>query len=149
MVFHYLEPIDFGLIFLGVKEVAPEPIIRNTDSNLYHKLLIKDDIAVSSNGAHLCLSGLISHVKCGYMKALSGFASNGEVFHENIFVVSVHSLSGDSGGPMFSYIQNQMLVSLNGILTGGLGDNINGSISGVITMSSILNIVNITLVKVT
>ncbi|RIB21021.1 hypothetical protein C2G38_2140870 [Gigaspora rosea] len=144
---YYLEPIDFGLIYIENKDVQPVPSVRNADSAQYKELFIKDIIPVSSNGAHLCLSGVESHVKCGYVVALNGFTSSGtnfrgKNFRENIFVVNLHSLSGDSGGPIFSY-KNLMQVSLNGILTGGLdnfNDNINGII-GVITISSILNVV--------
>ncbi|KAF0346277.1 hypothetical protein F8M41_015723 [Gigaspora margarita] len=107
--------------------------------NYFKEPIDFDIIPVSSNGAHLCLSGVISHVKCGYVLALNGFTSDGIYFRGNLFVVSLRSIPGDSGGSIFSY-KNLMDVSLNGILTGGLNnfyDNINGII-GVITISSIL-----------
>ncbi|KAF0554309.1 hypothetical protein F8M41_019390 [Gigaspora margarita] len=62
---YYLEPIDFGLIYIENKDVQPIPSVRNTDSARYKELPITDIIPVSSNGAHLCLSGIESHVKCG------------------------------------------------------------------------------------
>ncbi|KAF0351319.1 hypothetical protein F8M41_015335 [Gigaspora margarita] len=124
--------IDFGIIELDAAEddIKPEPSIRNTDSERYKQLLLEDDIAVSSNGVHLCPSGNI-------MK---------------IFVVSAGSKGGDSGGPIFSFKQDLIHVSLNGILTSALDnfdDDINGII-GVITMSSIYFIFNdISIVTVT
>ncbi|RIB21020.1 hypothetical protein C2G38_2244196 [Gigaspora rosea] len=139
---YFLEPIDLGLINIENSDVQPVPSVRNTDSARYKELFIKDIIPVSSNGAHLCLSGVKSHVKCGYVVALNGFISSRRYFRENIFVINLHGLSGDSGGSIFSY-KNLMHVSLNGILTGGLNnfyDNINGII-GVITISSILKVV--------
>ncbi|KAF0531904.1 serine protease [Gigaspora margarita] len=154
MTKYRLEPIDFGIIKLDAAEddIKPEPSIRNTDSERYKQLLIEDDIAVTSNGVHLCRSGVITHVMCGYVKSLNGFTTNGIVYHENIFVVSAGSKGGDSGGPIFSFKQDLIHVSLNGILTSGLGnfdDDINGII-GVITMSSIYFIFNdISIVTVT
>ncbi|KAF0346275.1 S1 family peptidase [Gigaspora margarita] len=100
---YFLEPIDFGLINIENSDVQPVPSVRNTDSALYNELFIKDIIPVSSNGAHLCLSGVKSHVKCGYVAALNGFTSNGRYFRENIFVVNLRGKPGDSGGPIFSY----------------------------------------------
>ncbi|KAF0502316.1 hypothetical protein F8M41_019836 [Gigaspora margarita] len=145
------EPIDFGLIKID-GDIIPNQNIRNTDSEQYKELLMEDDIALTSNGVHLCLSGLYSHVICGYVKSLNGFTSSGIAFCENIFIVSLFHQFGDSGGPLFSFKQDLIHVSLNGILTGGLRDidnHING-ISGVITMNSIFNIFkNISLVTST
>ncbi|KAF0537301.1 S1 family peptidase [Gigaspora margarita] len=141
MPIHYLEPIDFGLINIDIKKIQPIPSVRNTDSERYKELFIEDVILASNNGAHLCLSGLRSHVKCGYVAALNGFTSNGLYFRDNIFVVNLRNIAGDSGGPIF-YYKNFTHVSLNGIVQGGLfdfNDNING-ITGVITISSILNL---------
>ncbi|RIB20602.1 hypothetical protein C2G38_2035100 [Gigaspora rosea] len=134
MLSHYLDTMDFGLVYISNKNVSPVPSIRNTDSIQYKELLIKDHIVVSSNGAHLCISALKSHVKCGYVKALSGFAEaiNEDGLFENIFVVSMHALEGDSGGPVFSYKQNLIHTSLNGIISSGYGYDINGDINNAI-----------------
>ncbi|KAF0537298.1 hypothetical protein F8M41_008464 [Gigaspora margarita] len=140
MPIHYLEPIDFGLINIDIKKIQPIPCVRNTDSERYKELFIEDVILASNNGAHLCLSGIRSHVKCGYVAALNGFTSNGVYFRDNIFVVNLRYIPGDSGGAIF-YYKNLTQVSLNGIVQGGLfdfNDNING-ITGVITLRSILN----------
>ncbi|RIB04534.1 hypothetical protein C2G38_2222129 [Gigaspora rosea] len=94
------------------------------------------------NGTHLCLSGFMSHVKCGYVIVLNGFTSSGEYFRDNIFVADFRNIPSDSGGPIFSY-KSLMQVSLNGIVMGGLFDfydDINGIIR-IITISSILNII--------
>ncbi|KAF0537277.1 hypothetical protein F8M41_008444 [Gigaspora margarita] len=139
---YYLEPIDFGIIYISNNDIQPVPCVRNTDSEQYKELFIKDVILVSSNGAHLCLSGIRSHVKCGFVVALNGFTSDGENFRDNIFVANLRTIIGDSGGSIFSY-KNLTHISLNGILTGSLfdfHDSING-IAGVIIISSILNVV--------
>ncbi|KAF0482053.1 hypothetical protein F8M41_023514 [Gigaspora margarita] len=134
--------IDFGLIPI-VGNVKPVPSIRNTDSRKYRELLIDDIITVSHYGVHLCVSGYFSHVKCGHVKALSGFISLPKGFHENLFFVGLTCRYGDSGAPFFSYKQDLKRVSLNGILAGGLtniiGDKVYGDIMGVITIDSILN----------
>ncbi|RIB30787.1 hypothetical protein C2G38_2308393 [Gigaspora rosea] len=139
MNFAYLDKIDFGLIPI-VGDVKPEPSIRNTDSEKYRELLIDDDIAVSHYGVHLCVSGYYSHVKCGYVISLNGFASFQKHFQENLFIVNLAVINGDSGSPLFSYKQDLMRVSLSGILLGGANtDEVYGNIATVITISSILN----------
>ncbi|RIB24466.1 hypothetical protein C2G38_2069868 [Gigaspora rosea] len=139
MNFAYLDKIDFGLIPI-VGDVKPEPSIRNTDSGKNRELIINDDIAVSHYGVHLCVSGYYSHVKCGYVRSLSGFASRDKLFYENLFIVGLDIIKGDSGSPAFSYKQNLMRVSLNGIIQGrARGEGIQGEIATVITISSILN----------
>ncbi|KAF0555238.1 hypothetical protein F8M41_017626 [Gigaspora margarita] len=126
--------MDFGLIYISNKNVTPVPCIRNTDSIQYKELLIEDHIVVSSIGAHLCISAIYSHVKCGYVKALSGFteAMDGDGWFENIFIVSMYVLRGNSGGPIFSYKQDLIHTSLNGILSAGYDYDINGDINNAI-----------------
>ncbi|RIB22809.1 hypothetical protein C2G38_2033298 [Gigaspora rosea] len=106
--FHRLEKIDFSLITIQNEDFEPIPTIRNTDSKVFPDLLLTEDyIVVSSNGAHLCLSGLISHVKCGFVESLNGFASiYAKYVSENIFAVSMVGENGDSGGSVFSYKQD-------------------------------------------
>ncbi|KAF0475953.1 S1 family peptidase [Gigaspora margarita] len=154
LVMNNLEPLDFSLIKILNKDITPIPNIRNTNSGQYRELIIEDDIAVSSNGAHLCLSGLFSHVKCGYVEALNGFISNGNFVRVNILAVSMSGISGDSGGSIFSYKQDLIHVSLNGVLSGGWYDRINGGgVSASIKISSILStiseVINITLLTAT
>ncbi|RIB25126.1 hypothetical protein C2G38_2241612 [Gigaspora rosea] len=154
MLIHYLSPIDVGLIpILG--NVTPVANIRNTDSKEFPQLWIKDHIVVSSNGAHLCISGLYSHVKCGNVKALSGFAStlDREDYIEKLFVVSMSTVGGDSGGPVFSYNQDLISTSINGILLGGFDYDINGDINNAIIQVTpidfILNYNGIEIITVT
>ncbi|KAF0529551.1 protease [Gigaspora margarita] len=147
---NFLELIDFQLIYINNSNVKPKPMVRNTDAGpgQYSELKIHDDIAVSSIGVHLCSSGFVTHVKCGYVEALNGFNAFGEFLHVNVFIVSVLTIVGDSGGPMFSYHEDLSRVSLNGILSSGFSDKFIGGISSVSTLSSIFDIVkNISLVK--
>ncbi|RIB09263.1 hypothetical protein C2G38_2209395 [Gigaspora rosea] len=52
--------------------IVPRPSIRNSDSKQNAELFIRDDIAVSSHGAHICKSGLTTHVTCGNVRAFGG-----------------------------------------------------------------------------
>ncbi|RIB25625.1 hypothetical protein C2G38_2165446 [Gigaspora rosea] len=152
MLFHYLSPMDFGLIPVS-GNFKPIANIRNTDSKEYPQLRIKDHIVVSSNGAHLCISGFYSHVKCGYVKALSRFTTSSGDYIETLFVVSMQSIKGDSGWPVFSYNQDLIHASLNGILLGGFNYDINGDINNAIIIVTpidlILNNTTIDVVTVT
>lgn len=141
MQYYSEEPIDFGLISIyNNRDIQLVPCIRNTDSRQYKELFIDDVISVSSNGAHLCFSGVESHVRCGYVAALNGFTTDGDYFRDHLFIIDLASDFGDSGGPVFSY-KNLSHVSLNGILSSGVDDYYDKStgINGVTTISSILN----------
>ncbi|KAF0555142.1 hypothetical protein F8M41_017908 [Gigaspora margarita] len=149
------ETIDFSLITIQNEDFVPIPTIRNIDSKIFPELLITEDyIAVSSNGAHLCLSGLISHVECGFVETLNGFASiYANYVRENIFAVNMVGGNGDSGGSVFSYKQDMQHVSLNGIVSSGHKNFVNGGVSGTVAviaissiLSSISNVINITIV---
>ncbi|KAF0542327.1 hypothetical protein F8M41_004687 [Gigaspora margarita] len=59
LVMNNLGLLGFGLIIILRKNIIPILNIRNTGSGQYPKLLIEDDIAVSSNSAYLCLSAYI------------------------------------------------------------------------------------------
>ncbi|RIB16868.1 hypothetical protein C2G38_2246763 [Gigaspora rosea] len=143
-MFYRHEQIDFGLIIKKNEEVKPEPFIRDSiNTNLF----IEDLIEVSSNGVHLCHSGINSHVECGYVETLNGFLARGEfgVFTD-LILSNVISFGGDSGGPVFSYKQDQKFASLNGIHCFTKKNFINGtlseSIGGYTTISSILSSVS-------
>ncbi|RIB28132.1 hypothetical protein C2G38_2028763 [Gigaspora rosea] len=146
---NFLNLIDFQLIYINNNNIKPKPSIRNTDAGpgQYRELVIHDDIAVTSIGAHLCSSGFVTHVKCGYVETLNGFNAFEEIFHANVFVVGLLTIIGDSGGPIFSYHEDLLRVSLNGILSAGFSDYVIGGISSVATLSSIFDIAkNISLV---
>ncbi|RIB12649.1 hypothetical protein C2G38_2200053 [Gigaspora rosea] len=107
--------------------------IRNTGS-AYSELIINDGITVSTIGAHLCKSGYITHVSCGYLKTLEGFVINifGD-WHENMYFTSTPATSGDSGSPLFSFSAINIVI-LNGILAGSFG----GDTTGFLILSTII-----------
>ncbi|KAF0476718.1 hypothetical protein F8M41_024347 [Gigaspora margarita] len=143
-MFYLDKQTDFGLIIKKNEEVKPDPVIRDSvNTNLF----IEDLIEVSSNGVHLCHSGINSHVECGYVEALNGFFARGVIgFFTDIVISNVISFGGDSGGSVFSYKQDQKYVSLNGIhcfsFKNFINDTLSESIGGSTTISSILSSVS-------
>ncbi|RIB19603.1 hypothetical protein C2G38_2035930 [Gigaspora rosea] len=121
MIYHLLDPIDFGLIYLNLTNVKPITSIRNRNSGTYPELIIEDIMAVTSIGAHLCHSGYTTNVECGNLKSLNGdgfvrAVPRGLTFRDDILIVHAWSLPGDGGGPVYHY-KDLRHVSLNGILT--------------------------------
>ncbi|CAG8735523.1 12584_t:CDS:1, partial [Ambispora leptoticha] len=117
-------PLDVGLIFVDNDKIINHIntkmnstlIIRNTDSKQNDELIIYDDIAVSSHGAHICKSGHTTHVTCGYVIGFNGFFTNlKKELKSSITFSSAISGHGDSGGIVFSYKRDLKYVSLNGI----------------------------------
>ncbi|CAG8788535.1 16648_t:CDS:2, partial [Dentiscutata erythropus] len=120
---------DFGLIDItGSKFLkSVTTLIRNTDSEKYSELIIERGIQIVSHGAHVCKSGFSSHVTCGYIKGLITISTflEGIPFKDFVFYgkdTFQISCGGDSGGPLFSYLQNLNTVGLSGIHIGGIGD---------------------------
>ncbi|RIB06010.1 hypothetical protein C2G38_2218146 [Gigaspora rosea] len=116
----------------GLYKIDTRNSTCTTDSEKYRELFIDDDIAASHYG---CGSDYFSHVKCGCVKSLNGFASIQKHFHENLLIVSLAFIKGDSGSPLFSYKQDLTRASLNGIVSeGACGDIVNDDIVSVITI---------------
>ncbi|KAF0562528.1 hypothetical protein F8M41_000035 [Gigaspora margarita] len=111
-----LGPLDFGLIRIVNKTIVPRPSIRNSDSKQNVELFIRDDITVSSHGAHICKSGRTTHVTCENVRAFGGMYIN-ENYNivTGLIVSDTLSMGGDSGAPTFSY-KDLKDVSLFGIL---------------------------------
>ncbi|RIB03805.1 hypothetical protein C2G38_2254784 [Gigaspora rosea] len=114
---------DFGLI--KIDENATKLIsarIRNTDSE-YAELNVEGGRIITSHGAHVCKSGLTTHVTCGYAVGLNAIVTyiNSKIV-ENLVLYgkdnSIISKGGDSGGSVFSYLQTLSNVSLIGIHIG-------------------------------
>ncbi|KAF0476148.1 hypothetical protein F8M41_024467 [Gigaspora margarita] len=110
---------DFCLVNV-TEDVYLPTVIRNTDSEYYHELFIEGGKNITSYGSHLCKSGQITHVTCGYIKGLNavsvlpaGQMITGLIVASKEFFETV--CEGDSGGPAFSYLQDLSTVSLNAI----------------------------------
>ncbi|KAF0497382.1 hypothetical protein F8M41_020712 [Gigaspora margarita] len=73
-------------------------------------------------------------------EVLNGFNSARETgFFADIVISSMISTGGDSGGPVFSYKQDQNMLSLNGILCFTRKNFINGTLSEVFSGSTTIN----------
>ncbi|KAF0476150.1 S1 family peptidase [Gigaspora margarita] len=108
---------DFCLVNV-TEDVNLPTVIRNTDSEYYDELFIEGGKNITSYGSHLCKSGQITHVTCGYVKGLNAFSllPAGQMITD-LIVASKEFFEtvcqGDSGGPAFSYLQDLSTVSLN------------------------------------
>ncbi|KAF0519069.1 hypothetical protein F8M41_016676 [Gigaspora margarita] len=118
---------DFGLINITGRNVGQSPIINNIDSETYAELLIESNNIITSHGTHLCKSGLSTHVTCGYVRGLGAVLvyANG-VIEDNFILYGKDSFEtsceGDSGGPVYSYLQSLLKVNLIGIHSSHLKD---------------------------
>ncbi|CAG8665844.1 12653_t:CDS:1 [Cetraspora pellucida] len=119
MVFHDLKETDFGLIRITNGAIKPTKVIRNTDSDPYSELFIRDAETISTHGAHLCKSGAITFVTCGYIKSFEGYSWRDNVVIDDFIVTNFLGAVGDSGGPVF-YLRDLPHVSLHGIVIRGL-----------------------------
>ncbi|RIB20148.1 hypothetical protein C2G38_2244740 [Gigaspora rosea] len=121
MVTGFLKPHDFGLLAIKENDLKPLPMIRNTQSTLYRPLLpINNSIPqVSNHGAHLCKSGHSTYVTCGNIKGFNGFSRDSKGMEEDLIVTDMLADVGDSGGPLFQFLQSMSSTSINGILVGG------------------------------
>ncbi|KAF0558630.1 Venom serine protease KN13 [Gigaspora margarita] len=120
MLRYQTDPIDIGAILISSDQYKPSMLIRNTDT-IQNKVLIIYDVSVSSSyGTHLCKSGVITKVTCGYVKGLNGFFTDRKKqFKGQLIFTTIFASNGDSGGPGFSYKQDLRSVSLNSITVGG------------------------------
>ncbi|KAF0515982.1 protease [Gigaspora margarita] len=117
--FEVIKEYDFGLIDITGKNIGQSAIINNIDSESFRELHILEYGTIFTHGAHLCKSGLTTHVTCGFVRGLKSIAtSTGEILEDLIYYgkdTFQTSCGGDSGGPVFSYLNNLSTVSLHGI----------------------------------
>ncbi|CAG8733360.1 14049_t:CDS:1, partial [Cetraspora pellucida] len=118
MVSHDLVETDFGIIKITNKDIRPTRMIRNTNSDPYRQLIIRDDEIISTHGAHLCKSGATTFVTCGYTKSFEGYYFNGKEVTDDLIVTNFIAAKGDSGGPVY-YLRDLPYVSLHGIIISG------------------------------
>ncbi|RIB00790.1 hypothetical protein C2G38_2051382 [Gigaspora rosea] len=127
-------PIDFEIYDFGLIDISNMsdslttlPVIRNTDSEQFPLLPINNGTPVSSHGVHLCKSGYITHVTCGFVKVLDFiyYLQDG-IHYSELIMTSMLVRKGDSGGTAFAYSDLNTVI-LNGIGTAGIG-NVNSLI---------------------
>ncbi|CAG8508227.1 22152_t:CDS:2 [Cetraspora pellucida] len=140
MVLHDLEETDFGLIRLTNPDIKPTNVIRNTNSDPYRQLFIKDREIISTHGAHLCKSGATTFVTCGYTKSFEGYFIFGNDVKYDLIVTDFLAAQGDSGGPVF-YSRDLPYVSLHGIITKGINSREWGKLTFIVKEGYTINAV--------
>ncbi|CAG8542627.1 9326_t:CDS:1, partial [Cetraspora pellucida] len=119
---------DFGLIELTDNYIEQSTQhLRNSDSNQYVELFAEGGKNITSHGVHLCKSGLTTHTTCGFVRGLNAVTINRIGFMGTDHILAGKdsfqmSCPGDSGACAFSYLQDLLTVSINGMLIQGFGD---------------------------
>ncbi|KAF0555592.1 S1 family peptidase [Gigaspora margarita] len=115
---------DFSVIQVDGEDIFPSFAIRNTDNDQYKEFIITNDAPVSNQGVHICKSAYTTHFTCGFVKGLNGILIQEESFRTDLIITDWYSGSGDSGGPVMSFVSPQNLnsVVLHGIHVVGGGD---------------------------
>ncbi|RIB05197.1 hypothetical protein C2G38_2047802 [Gigaspora rosea] len=112
-------PYDFSLINIKRmdKHLEPSTNIRNGFLSSYPELIIeKNGMPQSSHITHLCKSGSVSYVTCGYIISFNGaFVNELGDLYTGMIISTTDVVTGDSGGPSFSFL-NLNSVTLNGII---------------------------------
>ncbi|CAG8832929.1 24259_t:CDS:1, partial [Gigaspora margarita] len=65
---------DFAVIRVENEDLNPQFVIRTDDSDQYKELIIINGGPMSSHYAHICKSGVITHLTCGYVLGFDGFS---------------------------------------------------------------------------
>ncbi|RIB05418.1 hypothetical protein C2G38_2253816 [Gigaspora rosea] len=125
---------DFAIIRVENEDLNPQFVIRNDDADQYRELIIINgtindtinDAIISSHYAHICKSGVITHLTCGYVLGFDGvfygIEKNYIVFE--LIVTDLYGLLGDAGGSVFSFASpdNLLAVDVHGtVVTVGPG----------------------------
>ncbi|CAG8720509.1 40793_t:CDS:2 [Gigaspora margarita] len=106
---------DFAVIIVENENLDPQFIIRNDDADQYRELIIIYDGLISSHYAHICKSGFITHLTCGYVLGLDGVyygieENNNKVVE--LIITDLYGLLGDAGGSVFSFASSESLHSV-------------------------------------
>ncbi|CAG8807909.1 15400_t:CDS:1, partial [Cetraspora pellucida] len=126
-VFASIEPYDFGLIqVMGTDFKLAANIIKNIGYSQYPELFINRNLKVYNHGIHICKVGFASHLSCGFIKGLNGIFITKDGITSDMFITTLYSIGGDSGGPSFvfsAFSQDLRSVDLVGIHIGSNGIN--------------------------
>ncbi|KAF0557221.1 S1 family peptidase [Gigaspora margarita] len=133
---------DFAVIIVENENLDPQFIIRNDDADQYRELIIINDGLISSHYAHICKSGVITHLTCGYVLGFDGVfygieENNNKVVE--LIITDLYGLSGDAGGSVFSFASSENLhsVGVHGIVV-----TVGPGISAVQSLDTILYFVH-------
>ncbi|KAF0424499.1 hypothetical protein F8M41_006567 [Gigaspora margarita] len=88
---------------------------RNDDADQYKELIIINSGLISSHYAHICKSGIITHLTCGYVLGFNGIFYGIEENERvvELIITDLYGLLGDAGGPVFSFDPSENLHSVD------------------------------------
>ncbi|RIB12663.1 hypothetical protein C2G38_2041635 [Gigaspora rosea] len=128
---------DFVVIRVENVDLNPQFIIRNDDDQ-YRELIIINNGLISSHYAHICKSGVITHLTCGYVLgfdgAFYGIEENDDVFE--LIITDLYGFLGDAGGSVFSF------ASLNTVNVHGIVVTVGPGICAVQSLFTIFNVLH-------
>ncbi|RIB05419.1 hypothetical protein C2G38_2148556 [Gigaspora rosea] len=109
-------PYDLVIISVENEDLNPQFVIRNDDADQYRELIIINDTIISSNYAHICKSGVITHLTCGYVLGFDGMFYGIEENDRTLelIITDLYGLLGDAGGSVFSFASPNNLLAVNG-----------------------------------
>ncbi|RIB26687.1 hypothetical protein C2G38_2030019 [Gigaspora rosea] len=106
---------DVAVIIVENEDLNPQFVIRNDDADQYRELIILNDRPLSSHYAHICKSGVITHLTCGYVLGFDGVFYGIEENYKvvELIVTDLYGLLGDAGGSVFSFASPRNLNSVD------------------------------------
>ncbi|CAG8745419.1 8738_t:CDS:1 [Racocetra persica] len=125
---YMVTPVDVGFIkkLTVNSHIRVVPNIRNIITTgvvhpIYVEYLIIGSVDIISAGIHICKSGFVTGITCGYVKSLDAVITIRRGSEDKIggLITTAYSYYGDSGGPMFQFSYTIPFVYAVGILIGG------------------------------
>ncbi|KAF0534074.1 hypothetical protein F8M41_010248 [Gigaspora margarita] len=107
---------DFVVILVENEDLNPQFVIRNDDAVKYRELIIINDELISSHYAHICKSGVMTHLTCGYVLGFDGvfYGIEQNDLTVELIVTDLYGLLGDTGWSVFSFASPEDLSLVNG-----------------------------------
>ncbi|CAG8634259.1 22297_t:CDS:1, partial [Racocetra persica] len=108
MTMYDLSGVDRGFIYPDNPKFVKSPYIKNPEFRVQPELAIADTTPIAGNsiiGATVCTIGALSNLRCGNVKTgdMTEFVREHEI--ENMIVTTRMTQHGDSGAPVFRFIE--------------------------------------------
>ncbi|KAF0534170.1 hypothetical protein F8M41_010092 [Gigaspora margarita] len=117
---------DLNVNVLGGDGLYNKADALNDDAEQYKELIIINGGPIFSHYSHICKSGFVTHLTCGYVLGFEGIFYGTEETDQTaqLIITDMYGLLGDAGGPVFSFasMENFHSVDINDtIVTAGPG----------------------------
>ncbi|CAG8646828.1 6175_t:CDS:1, partial [Racocetra persica] len=93
-------------------EIILAPRIRNYEAALYPEIFIEEVLFMNTEGSHVCKSGEKTGTTCGELTAIDGVSTNQGFILYGVLKMLMFAAGGDSGGPVFHYVDFSRRYSL-------------------------------------